>query len=139
MPFNLKELLYRKINVATQLIKKTTPSSAEKDTGVVDTTHWTFVLALVAILLGSVLVNLWIRVINNFTYQTLGLSPDSTIWALIIALTMTTILVVYIIIVLDDDTGCAVKQNITGVSFTGAVPGITGAMALDLDTFNDGF
>lgn len=132
MPFNFKELLYRKLNIVTQQVKNI---SVKKD-DIVDTTHWTFVLALIAILIGSVLVNLWIRVINNFTYQTLGLNQDSTIWALIIALVMTTVLVVYIIIVLDDDTGCAVKQNMTGVSFAGSAAAITGGMAIDLNTFD---
>ena len=137
MPFNIKKILYRKLNVAISLREnKTIPSSIEKDNELIDTTHWTFVLALVAILLGSVLVNLWIRVINNFTYQTLGLKQESTFWALVIAMTMTAVLVVYIIMVLDDNTSCAVKQNITGVAFASSVPAITGAMTLDLNTFN---
>jgi hypothetical protein len=80
----------------------------------------TFVKALVAVIIGAVLVNLWIRVINNFTYHTLKLSPDSTFWAIMIALITTGLLVIYIIFILDDDTSCQIKQNITGVSFTAA-------------------
>jgi glycerol uptake facilitator-like aquaporin len=78
----------------------------------------TFVKALVAVIIGAVLVNLWIRVINNFTYYTLKLSPDSTFWAIMIALIMTGLLIIYIIFILDEDTSCQIKQNITGVSFT---------------------
>jgi hypothetical protein len=87
----------------------------------------TFIKALIAVLLGSVLVNLWIRVINNFTYHTLKLSQDSTMWAVIIAVLATTILVIYIIFILDEDSGCQVKQQMTGVSFV-AAPNITAQM-----------
>ena len=80
----------------------------------------TFVKALVAVIIGAVLVNLWIRVINNFTYHTLKLNPDSTFWAIMIALITTGLLVIYIIFILDEDTSCQIKQNITGVSFTAA-------------------
>ncbi len=107
-------------------------SSKEKSIG--DDENWNFVLALVAILLGSVLVNLWIRVINNFTYQTLGLNPDSTFWALLIALFFTTLLIVYIIVVLNDDLSKAVKQNMTGITVLGAIPAInSGIMDANFD------
>ena len=87
----------------------------------------TFIKALVAVLLGSVLVNLWIRVINNFTYHTLRLCQDSTFWAVVIALTATAFLVIYIIFILDENSGCQVKQQMTGVSFV-AAPNITAQM-----------
>ncbi len=102
---------------------------AFKEKSIADDENWNFILALVAILLGSVLVNLWIRVINNFAYQTLGLNQDSTFWALIIALFFTTILIVYIIFVLEDDLSKAVKQNMTGITVIGAsIPAINSAM-----------
>ena len=84
--------------------------------------NWSFVTALVAIILSSVLVNLWIRVINNFTTHTLGLNPDSTGWALLAAIFFTAVLIVYIIFILDEDTSKAVKQNMTGISIIGSVP-----------------
>ena len=54
-----------------------------------------FIKALAAILLGSVLVNLWIRVINNFTYQFLNLNQESTFWAFMIAIFFTGLLILY--------------------------------------------
>lgn len=90
--------------------------------------NWSFVTALVAIILSSVLVNLWIRVINNFTTHTLGLNPDSTGWALLAAAFFTVILVVYVIIILDEDTSKAVKQSMTGITVMGVVPMMTGGM-----------
>lgn len=89
-------------------------------------THWTFVKALVAILLGSVLVNLWIRVINNFTYHTLKLNPDSFVWATVIALVCTGFLVLYIAVILDEDTSVQVRQTMTGVAFVSTAAGFTG-------------
>ena len=140
MPINLKkffkDLFYKKSNVIEAEITETSIPKVVEDC--CNDSQWTFVLALVAILLGSVLVNLWIRVINNFTYHTLGLSPDSTIWALIIALTATGLLVLYVAIVLDDDTSKAVKQNITGVSYAAVMPAITGAMAIDMGAVDTG-
>jgi ABC-type uncharacterized transport system fused permease/ATPase subunit len=105
---------------------------AFNEKGIGDDENWNFVLALVAILLGSALVNLWIRVINNFAYSTLGLSKDSFFWALLIALFFTTVLIVYIIIVLDDNVGKAVKQNMTGITILSAVPAINSGM-IDLN------
>ena len=93
----------------------------------------TFVKALVAVIIGAVLVNLWIRVINNFTYHTLKLSSDSTFWAIMIALITTGLLVIYIIFILDDDTSCQIKQNITGVSF-GATASNSSTNYTDLST-----
>lgn len=87
----------------------------------------TFIKALIAVLLGSVLVNLWIRVINNFTYHTLRLCQDSTFWAVIIAVVATGLLVIYIIFILDENSSCQVKQQMTGVSFV-AAPNITAQM-----------
>ena len=90
--------------------------------------NWSFVTALVAIILSSVLVNLWIKVINNFTTHTLGLNPDSTGWALLAAIFFTTVLIVYIIFVLDEDTSKAVKQNMTGITILGVTPMISAGM-----------
>jgi cytochrome c biogenesis protein CcdA len=140
MPINLKkffkDLFYRKSNVIQTEIQNGIPKVIEDCCS--DTSQWTFVLALVAILLGAVLVNLWIRVINNFTYHTLKLNPDSSIWALIIALIFTGILVLYIALVLDSDTSNAVKQNITGVSFVATMPALTGAMSIDMGNIDTG-
>jgi hypothetical protein len=104
-----------------------------------------FVTALIAILLGSVLVNLWIRVINNFTYHTLKLNPDSTVWAIVIALIATGILVIYVIFVLDSDTSKQIRRTLTGVTFgasansaNGAAAGINpGSDLIDVSSYHD--
>lgn len=93
-----------------------------------------FIKALVAIILGSVLVNLWIRVINNITHNFFHINPDSAFWAIVIALFMTGILIVYIAFILDRDTSLQVRSSMTGVAFTttaAAMGGITAAMATD--------
>jgi len=77
----------------------------------------TFVLALAAVLLGAVLVNLWIRVINNLAYNLLGYNPDSFWVALIVALLATGVLVAYIFIAFDDDHGNQLKAQLTGLGF----------------------
>ncbi len=86
-----------------------------------------FIKALVAVLLGAVLVNLWIRFINNFTYHTLNLNPDSTFWAIIIALFFTGLLVIYIIFILDEDTSLQIRQSMTGVTYA-TITGINNNM-----------
>jgi hypothetical protein len=96
-----------------------------------------FVKALVAVLLGAVLVNLWIRVINNFTYHTLNLSPDSTFWAIIIALFCTGLLIIYIIFILDEDTSLQIRQNMTGVTYA-TITGINNNM-MNVDTNDNTF
>ena len=101
-------------------------SPAGEPKGDCPATHWTFVKALVAILLGSILVNLWIRVINNLTYHALKLNPDSFVWALVIALVCTGFLVLYIAVILDENTSMQVRQTITGVAFAGSTAGFTG-------------
>jgi len=109
-----------------EIFKKVLSKKQLDEKGISDHENWNFVTALVAILLGAVLVNLWIRVINNFAYQTLGLDQDSTFWALIVAVFFTMILIIYIIFVLDDDTGKCVKQSMTGIAVSGVIPAING-------------
>jgi len=108
-----------------------------------DDKKFLFVKALIAIILGSVLVNLWIRVINNFTYHTLKLSPDSTTWAIIIALIATSFLVIYVIFILDNDTSVQVRHTLTGVAFTstaanGSITGVNASSDLiDMSSYHD--
>ena len=116
-----------------EIFKKVLNFKKIDEKSIADDENWNFVTALVAILLGAVLVNLWIRVINNFAYETLGLDQNSTFWALIVAVFFTIILVVYIIFVLEDDTGKAVKQSMTGIAVSGIMPAINGQM-LDVVT-----
>lgn len=114
-----------------EIFKKVLNIKKVTEKGITDDENWNFVTALVAILLGAVLVNLWIRVINNFAFHTLGLNQDSTFWALIVSIFFTVILIVYIIFVLDDDTGKSVKQSMTGIAVSGVIPAINGQMLSD--------
>jgi hypothetical protein len=116
-----------------EIFKKIISKVKLDEKGISDDENWNFVTALVAILLGAVLVNLWIRVINNFVFHTLSLDQDSTFWALVVAAFFTIILVVYIIFVLDDDTGKSVKQSMTGISISGVMPAINGQMFSGMD------
>lgn len=75
-----------------------------------------FTLALVAILGGSILVVLWVRFINNFTFQFLKLNEDSTLIAFVIALIGTGVLVAYIFI-LDDSVSGQLKRHLSGLNF----------------------
>ena len=76
-----------------------------------------FIAALVAVLLGAVLVNLWIRVINNFAYNFLNLNENSFFWSLVVALIATGILILYVTTILEENLSNQIKSNITGVTF----------------------
>lgn len=78
-----------------------------------------FISALVAVLLGAVLVNLWIRVINNFAYNFLKLNENSFFWTLVVALIATGLLILYITTILEENLSNQVKSNLTGVAFGG--------------------
>jgi uncharacterized membrane protein len=71
-------------------------------------------------LLLSVLANIWIRVINNFTFKYLNLNQDSFWWALLIAIVLTGIFVSYIFLAFDEDNGNALKTRIVGLNFAGS-------------------
>lgn len=57
--------------------------------------EFTFVEALFAIIIAWTLVSLWVRFIDNLSYRSLHLNPTSTFHALIVALTVTAIFVVF--------------------------------------------
>ena len=95
--------------------------------------HSQFVFALIAIILAAVLINLWIRVINNFVYTFLKYSSDSFWVALIVALVATGILIIYIVVILDEDTSLQMKSKISGLSLGGAI-----ANATNFDLGGDG-
>ena len=57
--------------------------------------EFTFVEALFAIIIAWTLVSLWVRFIDNLAYRTLKLNPVSTFHALIVALTVTAIFIVF--------------------------------------------
>ncbi len=58
-----------------------------------------FTLIFLAIVIGWILVSLWSRTLDNFTYGLLGLNPDSTWDAIIIALAVTIIFIALIWVV----------------------------------------
>nr|QBK90711.1 MAG: hypothetical protein LCPAC201_00120 [Pithovirus LCPAC201] len=58
-----------------------------------------FTLIFLAIVIGWILVALWSRTLDNFTYGLLGLNPDSTWDAVIIALAITIIFIALIWVV----------------------------------------
>jgi len=102
-----KLLKASKTSALTEVIKTCNPSFGA------------FIAALVAVLLGAVLVNLWIRVINNFAYNFLNLNENSFFWALIVALIATGLLILYITTILEENLSNQVKSNLTGVAFGG--------------------
>lgn len=81
---------------------------------------WVFFAALFAILLVSVLANIWIRVINNFAFNYLNLNQDSFWWALVVALVLTGIFIGYIFLAFDEDNGNALRTRIVGLNFGGS-------------------
>jgi hypothetical protein len=106
-----------------------------KDCNTITTSQ--FILALVAVLLGAILVNLWIRVINNFNFNFLGLNQDSFWWTLLIALTFTGVLIAYIAIAFDDDTSNQIKARISGLSLSGTVANSSNFVPNDTSDFNE--
>jgi hypothetical protein len=82
-----------------------------------------FIGALFAILLVSVLANLWIRVINNLAFNTFKhpfLNPDSFWWSIIVALIITGIFVGYVFLAFDNETSNALRTRLVGISGGGA-------------------
>ncbi len=78
-----------------------------------------FIGALFAILLVSVLANLWIRVINNIAFNLSNkpfFSADSIWWSLIVALIITGVFVAYVFLAFDNDTSNALKTRIVGIT-----------------------
>lgn len=99
-----------------------------------------FILALAAVLLASVLVNLWIRVINNFAFNFLKLDQDSLFWSLIVALIATGILVLFLVIAFDENTSNQIKGNLTGLTFGSTVTNNSNFApndGSDIDNFNN--
>jgi hypothetical protein len=87
---------------------------------------WVFFAALFAILLVSVLANLWIRVINNLAFHYFKLNQDSFWWSLLVALIITGFFIGYIFLVFDEDNGNALRTRIVGLNFGGsAVANVT--------------
>lgn len=79
-----------------------------------------FIGALFAILLVSVLANLWIRVVNNFAYNYLRLNQDSFWWATLVALIATGIFTGYVFLAFDNETSNALRTRIVGISGGGS-------------------
>ena len=85
-----------------------------------------FIGALFAILLVSVLANLWIRVINNLAFNNAMSNfrwtkseffiGDNFWWSLIIALIVTGIFVGYVFLAFDNDTSNALRTRIVGIT-----------------------
>jgi hypothetical protein len=82
---------------------------------------WVFFAALFAILLVSVLANIWIRVINNLAFNYFNINQDSFWWTLLVALILTGIFVGYIFLAFDEDNGNALRTRIVGLNFGGSV------------------
>ena len=55
----------------------------------------TFLEFLLAIIVGWILVALWQRVIENFAYNTIGMNRDSSYHALVVAIVVTAIFIIY--------------------------------------------
>jgi hypothetical protein len=75
-----------------------------------------FIGALFAILLVSVLANLWIRVVNNLAYNYFRLNQDSFWWASLVAIIATGIFVGYVFLAFDNETSNALRTRIVGIS-----------------------
>lgn len=97
-----------------------------------DDSNFTFITALVAIILGSLLTVLWVRFINNFTFNFLKLNQDSTLVTLVIALIATGVLIIYIVFILDDETSTYIKSHLTGIAFTGSSNNTSNIVTSDL-------
>lgn len=75
-------------------------STGPKDNGSSQTnSEVTFITVVLAIVVAWILVALWTRVIENFTFGTLHLNGDSAWHALIVALTVTVVFIVTIWVV----------------------------------------
>lgn len=78
-----------------------------------------FIEVLFIIVVGWILVALWQRVIDNFTFQTLKLRRESTYDTIIIALTVTLLFIIFVFLyqgmfsdILETDTANALKPPV---------------------------
>ena len=55
-----------------------------------------FLEVLIAIVISWIIIDLWLRVIENFAYRTIGLSEKSTIHTLVVALAVTIIFITFV-------------------------------------------
>lgn len=77
-----------------------------------------FATIVAAIIVGWILVSLWLRVVENFAFQTLGMSSRSTVHALIIAIIATIAFLAFVWVV-DE------YEIIPSTSASGVVEGAT--------------
>lgn len=99
-----------------------------------------FVEMLFVIILGWILVALWQRTIDNFTFNSLGLNKDSTYHTFIIAIVATTIFLLFVFS-FDNIFGNLVESDIAGGFAPPAPPNpITPSSSgeiTSLETFNE--
>lgn len=63
----------------------------------------TFTQLLAAVLIGWILVELWVRAIDNFTFNCLGLDRNSPMQTFLIALILTGLFIGYVMMIGDDE------------------------------------
>ena len=107
-----------------------------------------FIGALFAILLVSVLANLWIRVINNLAFNSITFfgntkffNADNVWWSAIVALIVTGIFVGYVFLAFDNDTSNALRTRIVGITGGGgasAAANVSNIEPNDSDINNNG-
>jgi TRAP-type C4-dicarboxylate transport system permease small subunit len=78
-----------------------------------------FIELLFVIVIGWMLVALWQRALDNFTFQTLGMQRDSTYHTIVIALTVTLLFIIFVFLyqsmfggALESGTASAIKPPV---------------------------
>lgn len=70
-----------------------------------------FLEVMIAIVVSWIIIDLWLRVIENFAYRTIGLSEKSTIHTLIVALVVTIIFIAFVFSVPDSITDLIIGES----------------------------
>lgn len=73
-----------------------------------------FVSILIIVIISWILIELWLKVLENFAYNTLGMNSSSTWHSLIIAVTITLIFI--LILEFMEEDGTNIKNNVSCVN-----------------------
>lgn len=79
-----------------------------------------FLEVLIAIVISWIIIDLWLRVIENFAYRTIGLSEKSTIHTLVVALVVTIIFITFVFSVPGSVTDLIIGETYTEEDVYGA-------------------
>lgn len=93
-----------------------------------------FLEVLIAIVISWIIIDLWLRVIENFAYRTIGLSEKSTIHTLVVALVVTIIFITFVFSVPGSVTDLIIGETYTEEDVYGVFGGDSSSNSTGVST-----